>query len=160
MDDALSWNGNWAWALPLIVLTLVVHVIGLGLINAHVVRRVGAFSAQRGFFAVFVFVMAVTALLATVLLAFEASLWALAYHSLGAVPDGRAAILYSLNALTAYGHTDVYLAPHWQLMGALEALNGLLLFGLTTAFLYGHLQRVWPAEYPPGALPRDRAQGA
>ena len=29
-------------------------------------------------------------------------------------------------------------------MGALEALNGLLLFGLTTAFLYAHVQRVWP----------------
>jgi hypothetical protein len=31
-------------------------------------------------------------------------------------------------------------------MGALEALNGLLLFGLTTAFLYSHVQRVWPIE--------------
>jgi hypothetical protein len=29
-------------------------------------------------------------------------------------------------------------------MGALEALNGMLLFGLTTAFLYGLIQRVWP----------------
>jgi hypothetical protein len=160
MDDALSWNGNWAWALPLIVLTLIVHVIGLGLINAHIVRRVSGFSARRSYFAIFVFVMAVIALLATVLLAFEASLWAVAYHSLGAVPDGREAMLYSLNALTAYGHTDVYLAPHWRLMGALEALNGLLLFGLTTAFLYGHLQRVWPAEYPHRALPGDRARGA
>jgi hypothetical protein len=31
-------------------------------------------------------------------------------------------------------------------MGAFEALNGVLLFGLTTAFLYGHLQRVLPLE--------------
>jgi hypothetical protein len=31
-------------------------------------------------------------------------------------------------------------------MGAVEALNGMLLFGLTTAFLYGMLQRVWPTE--------------
>jgi hypothetical protein len=56
-------------------------------------------------------------------------------------------MLYSLNAITAFGHTSLELAPHWQLMGALEALNGLLLFGLTTAFLYGHLQRVWPREW-------------
>jgi hypothetical protein len=32
------------------------------------------------------------------------------------------------------------------LMGALEALNGLILFGLTTAFMYGMIQRVWPIE--------------
>ena len=45
--------------------------------------------------------------------------------------------------MTTYGHAELYLAQHWQLMGALEALNGLLLFGLTTAFLYGHIQRIW-----------------
>jgi hypothetical protein len=36
------------------------------------------------------------------------------------------------------------LDPHWQLMGALEALNGILLFGLTTAFLFAMIQEVWP----------------
>ena len=52
--------------------------------------------------------------------------------------------------MTTYGHAELYLAPHWQLMGALEALNGLLLFGLTTAFLYGHVRRVWDAGQPLG----------
>jgi len=28
--------------------------------------------------------------------------------------------------------------------GALEALNGMLLFGLTTAFLFALIQKVWP----------------
>ena len=48
--------------------------------------------------------------------------------------------------MTSYGHVDLHLAPHWQLMGALEALNGMILLGLTTAFLYGTIQRVWPIE--------------
>jgi len=90
--------------------------------------------------------MGLTVLLATLLLAFEAGLWAAAYRGLGALPDGRSAMLYSLNALTSYGHTELRLAPHWRLMGAIEALNGMLLFGLTTAFLYGHARLVWPAE--------------
>ena len=29
-------------------------------------------------------------------------------------------------------------------MGAIEALNGIILFGLTTAFLFGMIVRVWP----------------
>ena len=62
-------------------------------------------------------------------------------------------MLYSLNAFTAYGHTELVLAPHWRLMGALEALNGVLLFGLTTAFLYGHFRRVWPVELTPPPVP-------
>jgi len=146
MDNALSWDGNWAWALPLIVLNLVLHVVGLGLINTRMMRALGPLRAHRDFFVVFVLVMGGAALSATVLHSLEAAIWAAAYQALGAVPDGRAAMLYSLNAITAYGHTTLELAPHWQLMGALEALNGLLLFGLTTAFLYGHLQRVWPRD--------------
>jgi hypothetical protein len=144
--SALSWNGNWAWALPLIVLTLVLHVTGLGVINTQVVRMLGPPRQGRGFFVEYVLVMGAVALLATVLHAFEATIWAAAYRLLGAMSDGREALLFSLNAMTAYGHTELFLAPHWRLMGALEALNGLLLFGLTTAFLYGHLRRVWPQE--------------
>jgi len=159
MEDALSWNGNWAWALPLIVLTVIVHVVGLGLINTHVVRRVGALKGERSVFALFVLVMGGSTLLVTVLLAFEATLWAAAYRSLGAMSDGRAAMLFSLNAFTAYGHTDLHLAPHWRLMGAIEALNGLLLAGLTTAFLYGVMRHVWPANDQLGPVPRDHPTG-
>src|ERR1700742_2383942 len=36
--DVGAWNANWAWSLPLIVLNVVIHVIGLGLINESVVR--------------------------------------------------------------------------------------------------------------------------
>ena len=146
MSDALSWNGNWAWGLPLIVLTLILHVMGLALINMRMVRTISQIRERRGFFAMFVSVMGITALLATLLLAFEATLWAAAFRGLGALPDGRMAMLYSLNAMTSYGHTQLVLAPHWRLMGALEALDGMLLFGLTTAFLYGHLRQVWPVE--------------
>jgi hypothetical protein len=142
--EATIWNGNWAWALPLIVFTVMLHVTVLGLINAQVVRALGQLKAHRNFMLLFVVVMGVVTLLATLLHALEAGIWALAYHELGALPNSRDAILYSLSALTTYGHAELYLARHWQLMGALESLNGLLLFGLTTAFLYAHVQRVWP----------------
>ena len=146
MSDAMSWDGNWAWALPLMVLTLLLHVVGLALINLRMVHVMHRLRRRHQFFPTFVLVMGVTALLAILLLGFQATLWAAAFRSLGALPDGRSAMLYSLNALTSFGHTGLLLAPHWRLMGALEALNGMLLFGLTTAFLYGHIRQVWPDE--------------
>ena len=154
MSDALSWDNNWAWALPLIVLTLILHVVGLALINMRMVRLMRRIHDHGQLFPMFVLVMGITALLSTLLLAFEATLWAAAYRSLGALPDGRTALLYSLNAITSYGHTDLVLAQHWRLMGALEALNGMLLFGLTTAFLYGHIRQVWPVELNQPAVSR------
>jgi hypothetical protein len=142
-DASLIWNGNWAWSLPLIVLTVILHVICLGVINTWVVRALHQMRNHRHFITVFAVVMGFTTLLATILHALEAGIWAVAYRRLGAIPDAASAIIYSLGAMTTYGHAELYLARHWQLMGALEALNGLLLFGLTTAFLYGHIQRVW-----------------
>jgi hypothetical protein len=140
------WNNNWVWALPLIVLTVMLHVIVLGYINTRVVAELKKYRDRRRFMLRFVVVMGIVTFLATLLHALEAGIWAGAYHELGALPNIHEALLYSLSALTTYGHAEIYLAEHWQLMGSLEALNGLLLFGLTTAFLYAHVQRVWPLE--------------
>src|SRR5580692_3060578 len=144
--NPMSWSGDWAWGLPLIVVTVLLHVIGLGLINQQAVRVSGDVVRRRHPKSLFVVVMGTTTLLATCLHGIEAGIWAVAYRLLGALPDNHSAMLYSLNAFTSYGHTDISLDVHWQLMGALEALNGMLLLGLTTAFLYGLIQRVWPVE--------------
>ena len=45
-------------------------------------------------------------------------------------------MLYSLGAMTTFGNHDLALDAQWRLMGSLEALNGWILFGLTTAFLF------------------------
>lgn len=63
----------------------------------------------------------------------------------GRVPDVRASVLFSLGAMTTYGSSDL-LPAHWRLMGALEALNGILLIGLSTAFLFSMIQEVRAAE--------------
>lgn len=58
-------------------------------------------------------------------------------------------MLYSLNAITSYGHENIFLEDHWRLMGAMESLNGWLLFGLSTAFLFTMIEKV-------GALGKQR----
>jgi hypothetical protein len=145
MNTALVWDGNWAWSLPLIVVSVIYHVIGLAFINDRVVRTARIIDKHRRFLFVFALAMGVTTLLVTVLHATEAGLWAGVYWILGALPDGKSSLLYSLSAITSYGHEPVYLAEHWRLMGALEALNGMILFGLTTAFLFATIREVWPS---------------
>lgn len=138
-----TWTGDWAWSLPLIVLTVVIHVCGLAIIGERVVEALGESVDRRRFMLKFATVMGVTSLLATILHGIEGAIWAAAYRFLDALPDNRTAMLYSISAITSYGHANLYLKERWQLMGALEALNGMLLFGLTTAFLFAMIQRVW-----------------
>ena len=89
----------------------------------------------------------VAALSITALHGLEGALWAAAFRVLGALPDRGTAMLYSLNAMTSYGHVNVELAHRWHLMGALEALNGWILFGMSTAFLFTLVQDVWSQSH-------------
>jgi hypothetical protein len=139
MDDALVWDGNWAWSLPLIVVTVIVHALSMVFITDGIIRAAHHVTGRHRVFALLI---GAATLLAIALHALEAGIWAGVYVALGALPDGKSAVLYSLNAMTSYGHERIELAEHWQLMGALEALNGMILFGLTTAFLYGMIRRL------------------
>lgn len=145
--DPTGWSADWAWGLPLIVLTVLIHVSGLGLISQKVVHgSVGGRIYRWRPKVAFVEVVGATTLLATCLHGMEAAIWAFAYQFLGAMPDARSSMLYSLNAMTSYGHTNLNLQDHWHLMGAMEALNGWLLFGLSTAFLFAVIQKVWLSD--------------
>ena len=119
---------------PLILLTALINVLGLGLIGRRIVL-VARDVSERGH-TTFVLLMVVLAatLLAVSLHAIDAAIWAAAYRLLGTMPDYRSAMLYSLNAITSYGHTNLILEDRWQLMGAIKALNGTLLFGLQHRF--------------------------
>ena len=141
-----AWSNNWAWGLPLIVLTVLVHALALVEIRDRVVIQLPLILRARRSSVVLAVLIVVTVLLLTVLHAVEASAWAGAYVALGARPDIASAMLYSLSAMTSYGHANVFLAKHWQLMGAIEALNGMMLFGLSTAFLFAVLREHWPTR--------------
>ncbi len=53
---------------------------------------------------------------------------------------------FSLGAMTTFGAGGGHLGAEWKLMGPLEALNGWILFGLTTAFLFTIIRDVWTSE--------------
>jgi hypothetical protein len=137
---------DWAWGCLLIVLTLMTHVLGLGLMSRGAMAVHDRVLNRRFTLARFALAMGVTAFLATALHAIEAGMWAFAYRGLGAVPDYKSAMLYSLGAMTTYGHETQLLQDHWRMMGSVEALNGWLLFGLSTAFLFWLFQKVLPSN--------------
>jgi hypothetical protein len=79
----------------------------------------------------------------------EIVLWAFALDMSGAVPDFRAAFLSSAGSYTTSG-SDIVLAPQWKLLGPLEAVAGMLMFGLSTAFIYAVINRLIHAHFDDG----------
>ncbi len=145
-----GWLGDWIWGLTLVTTSLVIHALGLGLIGVILSRSIGPFleRAERGRHLQIIFPAAIgiTTLLLAVLHGLEASLWAVVYVGLGAIPDFPRAVYFSMQMITTLGPDVVNIEAHWRLMGPLEAISGMLLFGLSTAFLLIVLQRVWPLE--------------
>ena len=89
--------------------------------------------------------MGTTTLLATFLHGIEAAIWGWSYLLIGALPNAKTAMLYSLGAMTTYGHENLHVEA-WALLGTIEALNGWLFFGLSTALLFALLQKMSPAN--------------
>jgi hypothetical protein len=144
----IPWASNWLWGGPLIVITVVIHVGCLGLFTLRLESYLAKRERRHGFVSTFILVICIAVMGATLLHALEGSLWAAAYVAVGALPDQKTAMLYSINAMTSFGHAPVYLRDPWEMLGSLEALNGMILFGLSTAFLFAMIQRVWPAFGP------------
>ena len=145
-----AWGLDWARSTPLIILTVVFHAYALGLLHKDISSRLWRLSRKENLRSLSfnpIYVIGATAFSLTFLHGLEALGWAVFYLLLGATPNYRSSVLYSMNAMTSYGHENLQLAPQWHLMGCLEALCGWILFGLTTAFLFTVVQKVWSHSF-------------
>lgn len=71
----------------------------------------------------------------------EVLVWALAYSILGAVPAGASSIYFAFVNYTTLGYGDVLPVKEWQLLGPITAMNGVLMFGWSTAVIFEVLRR-------------------
>jgi hypothetical protein len=139
---------NWIWGLSLIALTIAIHamgvvmmaIVGLGIRDRLDSRNLGF----RNVILIVIVVVGAVGLLLAALHGIEAAIWAAAYVWLGALNSPKDAILYSLDSMTTRGASGLMLEQHWQLMGALEAADGMLLFGISTAYIFAVMQVYWP----------------
>ena len=66
----------------------------------------------------------------------ETSLWAVFYYTRELFSDFETALYFSLTSFTTIGYGDVLLPERWRLLGAIEGVSGVLLCGVSTAFIF------------------------
>jgi hypothetical protein len=76
----------------------------------------------------------------------EIALWAFTLDISGAVADVSAALYSSAGSYTTSG-SDVALRPQWKLLGPFEAVDGMLMFGVSTALIFAVIQRLIRARF-------------
>jgi hypothetical protein len=88
--------------------------------------------------------VALLALLAAALA--QVALWAGVFVLCGEFADFEEALYHSAVNFTTLGYGDIVMSRRWRLLGPLEALNGSLMLGLSTAMLFTVLGRVAEAR--------------
>jgi hypothetical protein len=135
--------------LSLIALTITIHAGGVALMAyVHLGIRVRLETGNRlkppQVFAIVIGLIGSAGLLLAALHGIEAALWAAAYWWLGALNSAAETLLYSVDSMSTRGASGLMLESHWRVMGALEAMDGMLLFGISTAYIFTVMQGYWP----------------
>jgi len=76
----------------------------------------------------------------------EIALWALSFVLCGEFSNFAAALYYSAATYTTVGDGSIVISARWRLLGPLEAADGMLMFGVTTAMIFAVIQRLVQAK--------------
>ena len=80
-----AWGADWAWGVPLILLTVVFHAYCLSRIVEGVSHRLDGKHAPGQLLPIPIFIVGGTALSATLLHGFEGAVWAIVYRLFGRI---------------------------------------------------------------------------
>jgi hypothetical protein len=129
----------------LIALTVVIHAVGTTVWGRYLLHRHELFEGFRGTRQA-LFGITSTVVVMIGLHALQIAIWAFAYRQLlpdGELPSFEAALYFSFVTFTTLGYGDITLTEGWRLLSGIQALNGILLVGWTTAYLFAVVQRTW-----------------
>ena len=128
-------------SLALVLATVAVHVSGLYAVALRCFDIGGRDFSRRGrpFFLRMVLLLT---LYIVALHMIEVWIWAAFYRIVVGFDDWSTAVYFSLGCYSTVGTGDVHLPGEWRVLEGLEAILAALMFGLSTAFLFGALSEL------------------
>ena len=126
--------------------TIFVHVLPLGATTAIVRRQKRLGQAGASFWSDFA-IVALIILLSLVAHLIEIALWAAVFMICGEFHEFGTAYYHSAVNYTTLGYGDLIMSPKWRLLGPLEAANGILMFGVSTAMIFTLILRLTQARF-------------
>ena len=85
----------------------------------------------------------------------QIAIWAALFMYLQEFSDFLSAFYHSTVNFASLGYGDIVMSEKWRLLGALEACNGVLMFGLSAGTLLAVMTRLF-ARHQSGFVPTNR----
>jgi hypothetical protein len=137
-----------AWGL--MGLCVLIHAVGITMALARV--RVHTLHQPRLWRWVWLFVLLAGWIVLLHLV--EIAVWGVFYVWQEAMPDLQSALYFSAVTYTTTGYGDLVLPQDWRLLGAIEALTGILMCGWSTGFFFAIVSRIHADDADRTSRPR------
>ena len=134
-----------AIAVVIVSVSLVIHMAGILLMAKWLLHRRDELeqSLNRRRFVVLMITLFAAILLLHVI---QTSLWAMFYYTQELFSDFETSLYFSMVSFTTIGYGDVLLPRNWRLLGVIEGFSGVLLCGLSTAFIFAVVNAIFQAR--------------
>lgn len=121
-------------AFGIVAICVVIHVGGIATFAQFLIDRFPLESLntikRQGLILMLVFAVVITLHL------IETGIWATFYYLYGLFETYEIALYFSLGTYSTIGYGDVVLPGRWRLLGGIEGISGVLLCGLSGAFIF------------------------
>jgi len=135
-------------AFSIVVACVVIHITGMASLTTQLIRRRTQIQQNPSLIRTSLILMMVFGIV-TLLHLVEMSIWAVFYYSHNLFENFETSLYFSLKTYTTVGYGDILLPEGWRLFGGVEALSGVLLCGVSTAFIFAILNALFQIRTQP-----------
>lgn len=131
-----------AIAAAIVSVSLVIHMAGILLMAEwllHQREELEQRISKRRFVVLMITLFAGILLLHVI----QTSLWAVFYYTQELFSDFETSLYFSMVSFTTIGYGDVLLPRNWRLLGVIEGFSGVLLCGVSTAFIFAVVNAIF-----------------
>jgi uncharacterized membrane protein len=135
-------------AFSIVVACVVIHITGMASLTTQLIRRRTRIQQNPSLIRTSLILIMVFGIV-TLLHLVEMSIWAVFYYSRNLFENFETSFYFSLKTYTTVGYGDILLPEGWRLFGGVEALSGVLLCGVSTAFIFAILNALFQIRTQP-----------
>ena len=134
-------HGQFVIGIAVTLVNIAVHAAIMTSVSRAVHRTSLATQAARADLRVMLVMMATVSVLMLAHL-IEIGVWGVVYVILDVVPQRGDAYYFAFVNYTTLGYGDIVPVEYWRVLGPMAAMNGVLLFGWSTAVIYDVLRTI------------------
>lgn len=128
----------------LILITTIIHSMATLAILHYIKKHINLGNLDNNFHRT-IWLLGIVLIMFSVTIS-ESALWSYAYVFFDAITTFEEALYFSIVTFTTLGFGDIILSDEWRILGSLEAANGIIIFGWTTAIIMATVQKLYLTE--------------